>query len=507
MTYKKTMATLQAMAPFLPAILLALTSIALWVLWFVDTDTIRAVPQPRLAFRTVEALKANQKLYLRASNLYTATNESGVQETRWRDEVRTDWFIRTAGAVEHSTHTASGLPHLVKNNRNKVFYHHAMVSNQALAPNSGTVPGIVGFPWDANSGYDANTSPRTEFLLFEGNNLLMFHQDMNQGYYDAEYVISSTQFTFQRQGSGGTSVAWMGPNAQSTVLERAIRVVIITTKAGTGIEAESTVEVRCLLENQEDQWEQSVSVSVYNKRPGAYGLDYRRASKDGGKNSDASTLGFTQLNGSPYKMFAMAVYNTVLNEDECKAIAIKLFNENVRAQAVPTLTYPTLPTTLHVGDVVSYVPTTKTAVTSITVTPNLPAGMEINATTGVISGAPTEAVTVKTYTIQGDLVNGTTEWWLTVLPVVSNTPAETPAETPVDPVAPTTPTTASPPIMSTPTTTPTTTKRKDTYLYSAIGSSVGAAVALGWAIFKSNTGTTVPSPGVGPLDTQARNIV
>jgi hypothetical protein len=79
------------------------------------------------------------------------------------------------------------------------------------------------------------------------------------------------------------------------------------------------------------------------------------------------------------------------------------------------LSYPS-PEIAVVGMAISFSPTvTGGSVTSYAVSPALPAGLAINATTGVISGTPSSASTQSTYTITASNSGGSTafDWVLT----------------------------------------------------------------------------------------------
>ena len=70
-----------------------------------------------------------------------------------------------------------------------------------------------------------------------------------------------------------------------------------------------------------------------------------------------------------------------------------------------SISYPS-PQTLVVGTAVSLTPTANGSPASYSVTPALPAGLTLNATTGVISGSPTSVTPQATYTVSATASTG-----------------------------------------------------------------------------------------------------
>lgn len=83
------------------------------------------------------------------------------------------------------------------------------------------------------------------------------------------------------------------------------------------------------------------------------------------------------------------------------------------APAPASISYPS-PQTLVVGTAVNLTPTANGSPASYSVTPALPAGLTLNATTGVISGSPTSVTPQATYTVSATASTGAVSFALSL---------------------------------------------------------------------------------------------
>ncbi|RZJ71961.1 putative Ig domain-containing protein [Flavobacterium sp.] len=118
------------------------------------------------------------------------------------------------------------------------------------------------------------------------------------------------------------------------------------------------------------------------------------------------------ISGTPTAISATAIYTvTATNSGGSATFGVSI---TVNAVAPSNLSYPT-PLVFNVNAAISNVnPTVSGNVTSYSISPNLPAGLSFNATTGVISGTPTAVSATTVYTITATNSGGSTTFQLTI---------------------------------------------------------------------------------------------
>ena len=126
------------------------------------------------------------------------------------------------------------------------------------------------------------------------------------------------------------------------------------------------------------------------------------------------------LSGTPTVEATLAAYTvTGSNASGSTTVALTLTVTNL---APANLTYATNPATYTVGTAITANSPSSTGgvITSYTVSPALPAGLVLNATTGILSGTPTAATALAVYTVTGTNAAGNTTVALTL--TVSSAP-------------------------------------------------------------------------------------
>jgi uncharacterized repeat protein (TIGR01451 family) len=137
-----------------------------------------------------------------------------------------------------------------------------------------------------------------------------------------------------------------------------------------------------------------------------------------GLSIDAST---GIISGTPSVIAAGADYTVTATNSAGKATTT--INLTVNDAAPFDLSYPTPCRFTRGSGIASLIPTVSGgAVTTYSVTPALPAGLSINATTGVISGIPSTTAVMTAYTVTASNASGSTSF---VLSVVVNETAPT----------------------------------------------------------------------------------
>jgi hypothetical protein len=114
-----------------------------------------------------------------------------------------------------------------------------------------------------------------------------------------------------------------------------------------------------------------------------------------GLNLSAST---GTISGTPTSVAAQATYTvTATNAAGSTTAAVQIV---VNAAAPATLVYPQTTITANVGQLIAAdTPTVTGTVSSYSVSPALPAGLSLSTSTGAISGIPTAATTLASYTV------------------------------------------------------------------------------------------------------------
>ncbi|MEI7703517.1 MAG: putative Ig domain-containing protein [Deltaproteobacteria bacterium] len=128
------------------------------------------------------------------------------------------------------------------------------------------------------------------------------------------------------------------------------------------------------------------------------------------------------LSGTPTAATALAVYTvTGTNAAGSTTVALTLTVSSA-PQPPANLTYATNPATYTVGTAITPNSPSSTggAITAYSVSPTLPAGLVLNATTGILSGTPTAATALAVYTVTGTNAAGSTTVALTL--TVSSAP-------------------------------------------------------------------------------------
>ena len=130
------------------------------------------------------------------------------------------------------------------------------------------------------------------------------------------------------------------------------------------------------------------------------------------------------LTGTPTAATALAVY-TVTGTNASGSTTVALTVTVTTSSTAPAgLTYSTNPATYTVGTSIAANTPSSTGgtITSYAVSPALPAGLSLNATTGIVTGTPTAATALAAYTVTGTNASGSTTVALTVTVAPSSGP-------------------------------------------------------------------------------------
>jgi hypothetical protein len=244
---------------------------------------------------------------------------------------------------------------------------------------------------------------------------------------------------------GGTAqLAWLVTGATSLSIDQGVGTV---TGTGVAVAPAATTTYTLTATNTAGTSARSVTVNVavapagltYSNNPATYtvgvAIPANMPSSTGGTISSYSvspalpaglSLGTTNgvVTGTPTAAAALAVYTVTGSNAAGSATASLTVTVTSSSRPPAGLAYSTNPATYRQGETIppNTPSSTGGAIATYGVSPALPAGLSLSATTGVLTGIPTAATALAVYTITGQNLSGSTSAALTLTVTGSSNP-------------------------------------------------------------------------------------